>query len=66
MMQSGQAQAAGQLGAGNSWNNALGTAASSYQNQQNFNNYLNQQQLNSANRSSDPFESFYNLKGGWK
>lgn len=40
MMQGGQAIAAGQLGVGNSINNALGTAASSYQNQTNFNNYL--------------------------
>jgi hypothetical protein len=40
MMQGGQAQAAGQLGVGNTINNALGTAASAYQNQQNFNNYL--------------------------
>jgi hypothetical protein len=40
MMQAGQAQAAGQLGAGNTLNNALGTAASAYQNQTNFNNYL--------------------------
>lgn len=40
MMQGGQAQAAGQLGIGNTLNNALGTAATAYQNQQNFNNYL--------------------------
>lgn len=40
MMQGGQAQAAGQLGMGNTLNNALGTAATAYQNQQNFNNYL--------------------------
>jgi hypothetical protein len=40
MMQGGQAQAAGQLGVGNTINNALGTAASSYQNQKNFNDYL--------------------------
>jgi hypothetical protein len=39
-MQGGQAQAAGQLGMGNTINSALGTAASAYQNQQNFNNYL--------------------------
>ena len=63
MMQGGQAIAAGQLGAGNTWNNALGTAASSYQNQQNFNNYLGQRQLNSANRSSDPIGSLYNSRG---
>ncbi len=40
MTQAGQSIAAGQLGAGNSLNNALGTAASAYQNQTNFNNYL--------------------------
>ena len=40
MMQGGQATAAGQLGAGNSINNALGTAASAYQNQMNFDKYL--------------------------
>jgi len=37
----GQANAAGAMGVGNTWNNALGTMASSYQNQQNFNNWLN-------------------------
>jgi hypothetical protein len=41
MMQGGQATAAGQLGVGNTINNALGTMASSYQNQQNFTDYLN-------------------------
>jgi hypothetical protein len=40
MMQGGQAQAAGQLGIGNTLNNALGTAATAYQNQKNFNDYL--------------------------
>jgi hypothetical protein len=40
MVQGGQAQAAGQLGIGNTLNNALSTAASSYQNQKNFNDYL--------------------------
>jgi hypothetical protein len=40
IMAGGQAQAAGQLGVGNTINNALGTAASSYQNQKNFNDYL--------------------------
>ena len=39
-MAGGQAQAAGQLGIGNTLNNALGTAASAYQNQQNFDKYL--------------------------
>jgi hypothetical protein len=41
MMQGGQAMAAGQLGMGNTINNALGSMASSYQNQQNFTDYLN-------------------------
>jgi len=40
MVQGGQAQAAGQLGVGNTLNNALGTMASAYQNQQNFDKYL--------------------------
>jgi len=39
--QAGQATAAGQLGAGNTWNNALGTMASTYQNQNNFDRWLN-------------------------
>jgi hypothetical protein len=43
-MAAGQAIGAGQLGVGNTINNALGTAASSYMNQQNFNNWLAQQQ----------------------
>lgn len=43
-MAGGQATAAGQLGVGNTINNALGTMASSYQNQQNFNDFLNRQQ----------------------
>jgi hypothetical protein len=42
-MAAGQATAAGQLGVGNTINNALGAAASSYQNQQNFNDFLNRQ-----------------------
>ena len=41
--QAGQATAAGQMGAANTWNNALGTMASTYQNQNNFNNWLAQQ-----------------------
>ena len=43
-MAGGQATAAGQLGMGNTISNALGAAASSYQNQQNFNDFLNRQQ----------------------
>lgn len=40
IMAGGAANAAGQLGVGNTINNALSTAASSYQNQKNFNDYL--------------------------
>jgi hypothetical protein len=58
MVQGGQAQAAGQLGTGNAMNRALGTAATAYQNQENFNKYLRQNQLNTANQSSDPLGSF--------
>lgn len=50
MMQGGQAMAAGQLGVGNTFNNALGTMASSYQNQRNFTDYLNR----FGNQSSGP------------
>ena len=39
-MAGGQAMGAGQLGVGNTINNMLGTMASSYQNQQNFNDFL--------------------------
>ena len=63
MVQGGQAQAAGQLGAGNTLNNALNTMASSYQNQENFNKYLRQNQLNTANLSSDPLGSFISQRG---
>lgn len=63
MMQSGQAQAAGQLGVGNTINNALNTAASAYQNQENFNRYLRQNQLNTANQSSDPLGSYISQRG---
>jgi len=44
IMQSGQAIAAGQLGMGNTLSNALTTGASAYQQQQNFNNWLGQNQ----------------------
>lgn len=37
----GQATAAGQLGIGNTWNNALNTMTSTYLNQSNFNDWLN-------------------------
>lgn len=40
MGQAGQAIAAGQLGMGNTFNNALGTMASGYQNQSNFDRWL--------------------------
>ena len=46
MGQAGQATAAGQLGTGNTFNNALGTMASAYQNQNNFDRWLAQQQNN--------------------
>jgi len=39
-MNAGQAIAAGQLGTGNTFNNALGTMASGYQNQSNFDRWL--------------------------
>ena len=45
-MNAGQAIAAGQLGTGNTFNNALGTMASGYQNQSNFDRWLAQQQNN--------------------
>lgn len=44
IMGAGNAIAAGQLGAANTWNNALGTMASTYQNQSNFNRWMQQQQ----------------------
>lgn len=54
-MAAGQAIGAGQLGVGNTINNALGTAVSSYQNQQNFNDFLNRQQRPGYNYMySDP------------
>jgi hypothetical protein len=43
MTQAGQSIAAGQMGAANSLASGLGTAASAYQQQQNFNNYLARQ-----------------------
>ena len=53
-MAAGQANAAGQLGMGNTISNALGTAASSYQNQQNFNNWLKQNQTPQSGPISMP------------
>lgn len=43
-MAAGQAIGAGQLGMANTLSNALNTGASTYQNQNNFNNWLNQNQ----------------------
>lgn len=45
MMAAGQAIGAGQLGAANTLAGGLGTAASAYQNQTNFNNWLNRNQV---------------------
>jgi hypothetical protein len=62
MMQGGQAQAAGQLGIGNTLNNALGTAATAYQNQQNFNNYLaNQNSYQNAASMGPPASAMNRL-----
>jgi hypothetical protein len=66
IMAGGAANAAGQLGVGNTWNNALNTGATAYQNQTNFNNYLANQQLNTANASSDPIGSLYASRGWGK
>ena len=49
MGQAGQATAAGQLGVGNTFNNALGTMASGYQNQSNFDRFL------ASQRRPDPY-----------
>jgi hypothetical protein len=49
MGQAGQATAAGQLGMGNTFNNALGTMASGYQNQSNFDRFL------ASQRRPDPY-----------
>jgi hypothetical protein len=56
-MAAGQAIGAGQLGVGNTINNMLGTAASSYQNQQNFNDFLKRQQSygTSSGQGADPY-----------
>jgi hypothetical protein len=61
--QAGQATAAGQMGAANTWNNALGTMASTYQNQNNFNNWLAQNQMGIANQSGDPLGSLIAQRG---
>jgi len=49
MGQAGQATAAGQLGMGNTFNNALNTKASGYQNQSNFDRFL------ASQRRPDPY-----------
>jgi len=54
-MAGGQATAAGQLGVGNTINNMLGTAASSYQNQQNFNDFLKRYQTPQNGQGADPY-----------
>jgi hypothetical protein len=56
-MAGGQAMGAGQLGFGNTINNMLGTMASSYQNQQNFNDFLNRQRGygTSSGQGADPY-----------
>jgi len=61
--QGGQAAAAGQLGQANTIANALNTGASAYQNQSNFNNWLNQSQLSTANASADPLGTLITSKG---
>jgi hypothetical protein len=63
IIQSGQAIAAGQLGQGNTIANALNTGMSAYNQQNNFNNWLNQSQLNTANAFSDPLGTFITSKG---
>ncbi len=63
MTQAGQSVAAGQLGAGNTLNNALGAMSSTYQNQNNFNNWLAQNQMGIANQSSDPLGSLISQRG---
>jgi len=54
-MAAGQAIGAGQLGFGNTINNALGAAASSYQNQQNFNDFLKRYQTPQSGQGADPY-----------
>ena len=51
-MAGGQAIAAGQLGMGNTFNNALGTMASGYQNQSNFDRFLASQRQPNAGYES--------------
>ena len=63
IIQGGQAAAAGQLGQANTIANALNTGASAYQNQSNFNNWLNQSQLSAANASADPLGTLITSKG---
>ena len=63
-MQGGQAIAAGQLGQGNTFNNAINSAATAYQNQQNFNNYLASQRGGGGglpSYSSAPIDTNYSI-----
>jgi hypothetical protein len=60
MGQAGQATAAGQMGAANTWNNALGTMASTYQNQNNFNRWLAQQPGASGGGATTAYNPGYN------
>jgi hypothetical protein len=53
-MAGGQAMGAGQLGFGNTINNMLGTMASSYQNQQNFNDFLRRYQTQQSGQGAEP------------
>lgn len=63
-MQGGQAIAAGQLGQGNTFNNAINSAATAYQNQTNFNNYLASQRGGGGglpSYSSAPIDTNYSI-----
>jgi hypothetical protein len=53
-MAAGQAIGAGQLGQANTLANVLGSTASAYQNQTNFNDFLNRRQLGNNYMYSDP------------
>ena len=65
MGQVGQATAAGTLGAANTWNNALGTMASTYQNQNNFNRWMAQNQGQPTGGWQQPSDNYLtNWTGG--
>ena len=59
----GNASAAGTLGMATTISNALNTGASAYNQQNNFNNWLAQNQMNTANQSSDPLGSLITQRG---